>query len=403
MPRLDARGESVGYVGCSPDITEIYESQQALKETDRRKDEFLATLAHELRNPLAPLRNGLQVMKLARGNDEALEQARGMMERQLHILVSLVDDLLDVSRISRGQIAIHKQRIDIAAVIDSAFEISEPLLRQGGHEFTVTLPPRQVFVHADKVRLAQAVGNLLSNAAKYTEPGGKVSLIAELDGGDVLIKVKDTGIGIPTYMLTRIFDMFTQVDTSIERAQGGLGIGLTIVKRLVEMHGGTIVAHSAGHGMGSEFVVRLPAAVSATDEAQSEGEATTAVRAVQHRILVVDDNREAARTLSLMLQLMGNNTCNAYDGAEALQVAEYFKPDIILMDIGMPRLDGYQAARLVREQSWGKGVALVAVTGWGQDVDRKASQESGFDYHLVKPVEPRDLENLLGSFGPAAH
>ncbi|HKQ30060.1 MAG TPA: ATP-binding protein, partial [Burkholderiales bacterium] len=241
---------------------------------------------------------------------------------------------------------------------------------------------------------------LLVNAAKYTESGGRIALDVTTDNGKAYISVKDTGVGIPEHMLTRIFDMFTQVDSSISLAQGGLGIGLTIVKRLVEMHGGTVSVHSRGRGMGSEFTIRLPAEASLVGEPQSENKAAAHTNAVQHRILVVDDNKEAALSLTLMLQLMGNDAQSAYDGAEAVKVAELYRPDIVLMDIAMPKLNGYAAARLIREQSWGKGVALVAVTGWGQEVDRKTSQESGFDHHLVKPVEPQDLEKLLMSFDP---
>lgn len=398
-PRFDAFDVAQGYVGCSLDITDIYESQQALQDADRRKDEFLATLAHELRNPLAPLRNGLQIVKLARGNDAAFEQAHGMMERQLHMLVSLVEDLLDVSRISCGQIAIHKQRIDIASVVTSALETSEPLVRLGDHQLSVTLPPQRIYIYADKIRLAQAIGNLLSNAAKYTKSGGHISLTVTLEDDNVYVRIKDSGVGIPPHMLSRVFDMFTQVDTSIERAQGGLGIGLTVVKRLVEMHGGTVQAHSAGRDQGSEFAVRLPVAPAMQNELCSMTE-SAATPLVQHRILVVDDNREAALSLALMLNLMGNDTRTAFDGLEALDLAQAYQPDVMLMDIGMPKLNGYDAARRIREQAWGKRTVLVAVTGWGQDADRRSSRDSGFDHHLVKPVEPEALETLLASLDP---
>jgi PAS domain S-box-containing protein len=365
-----------------------------LREQDRQKDEFLATLAHELRNPLAPLRNGLQVMKLAGGDGRAVERSRSMMERQVEQLARLVDDLMDLSRISRGKIALRKTRMRLAAAVRDAVETSRPLIEQQGHDLTLDVPDESAFVDADGTRLCQVFANLLNNAAKYTDRGGRIRLAVERVGHEAVVTVEDTGVGIPAHMLPRVFDMFAQVDRSIERAQGGLGIGLNIVKRLVEMHGGSIEAESGGHGTGSKFRVRLPVVLSLTSDApdRPDGRATPAAR---RRILMVDDNRDGAISLAEMLNIMGNETQTAHDGLEAVAVAEAFKPDVILMDIGMPNLNGYDACRRIREHPWGKGVVIVAQTGWGQEDDKKKSQEAGFDFHMVKPVDPADLEKLL--------
>jgi PAS domain S-box-containing protein len=394
------------FVALVQDITErkraeeaLRESEAALKEADRRKDEFLATLAHELRNPLAPLRHGLQIMRLARGNAEILDQAREMMERQVGHMATLVDDLIDLNRIRRGEISIHKERVDLASAVASALDTCETAIRRSHQQLTVALPSEPVYVHADRVRVAQVLSNLLNNACKYTDPGGSISLAVETEGGQVQIRVKDTGIGIPEHMLARVFDMFTQVDGNAGRAQKGLGIGLTIVKRLIEMHGGTVEARSAGRGMGSEFIVRLPLFFSRIDPREAKEPAGGAPPA-RHRILIVDDNEDVALGLATMLGLMGNDTETAYSGREALDAGEAFRPDVILMDIGMPGLNGYSAAQRVRETPWGKRARLVAVTGWGQEADRRASVQAGFDQHLVKPVEPRDLESLLASVRP---
>jgi PAS domain S-box-containing protein len=394
-----------GVAGLFWDITDsknaeaaLRENKAALEEAGHRKDEFLATLAHELRNPLAPLRHGLQIMRLARGNAEILSQAREMMERQVSHIVTLVDDLIDLNRISRGQISIHKERVDLETVVASALDTCETAIRRSHQQLTVALPTEPVHVYADRVRLAQVLSNLLGNASKYTDPGGSISLAVEVEGGEVQIRVKDTGVGIPEHMLHRVFDMFTQVDGSADRAQKGLGIGLTIVKRLIEMHGGTVEARSAGRGMGSEFIVRLPVFFSRIDPQRANGPAG-GVPPARHRILVVDDDKDVALGLAMMLRLMGNDTETAYSGREAIEVGEAFRPDVVLMDIGMPEQSGYRAAQRVRETAWGKRARLVAVTGWGQESDRRASAQAGFDQHLVKPVEPRDLESLLASVG----
>lgn len=369
-----------------------------LSDANRRKDEFLATLAHELRNPLAPLRNALQIIRLSPGQ-EAKDQARSMMERQLGQMVRLVDDLMDVSRITRGKVELRKERVQLSALMESAVETSRPLIEQMGHELTVTLPEHPVVVEADPIRLAQVFANLLNNAAKYSDRGGHIWLTAARQGSQVIVSVKDTGIGIPPDDLTSIFDMFNQVDRSLEMAQGGLGIGLTLVRRLVEMHHGRVSAHSEGLGRGSEFIVQFPVVVEASVQQRKHDEPPPARSSL--RILVVDDNRDGADSLATLLRIMGNDTSTAYDGQEGLTVAERLRPEVVLMDIGLPNLNGYEAARRIREQPWGKHVVLIAVTGWGQDEDRRRSQEAGFNHHMVKPVDPNALMRLLADLQAA--
>ncbi len=371
----------------------------AFQELDRRKDEFLAILAHELRNPLAPLSNSLEVLKVAENSSELMEQTRGVMERQVRQMVRLVDDLMDVSRITRGKIELRREPTELAAVLECAVETARPAIEASGHELTVTLPPEPVSLDADLNRLAQVFSNLLNNAAKYTEPAGQIRLSAERQGSEVVVKVRDTGIGISGEVLPRVFDIFTQGDRSLERAQGGLGIGLSLVRGLVELHGGSVAAHSAGLGQGSEFTVRLPVLASAAREirtADGDGE-PPAVAAAHRRILVADDNTDSAESLALLLTLRGSEVRTAHDGWEAVETAAAFGPDIVLLDIGMPRLNGYEAARKIREQARGKRVVLIALTGWGQDEDRRRSTDAGFDFHLVKPVDFAALEQLLAS------
>ena len=402
VPILTADGTVREWVGVHSDITErkrdeekVQQLAAELAEVSDRKDEFLATLAHELRNPLAPIRNGLQLMKLADQQTHVIEQARAMMDRQLTQMVRLVDDLMDVSRISQGKLELRMERVALASVLSSAVETSGPLIDKMGHELTVTLPNRPIMVHADPTRLAQVFMNLLNNGAKYSDHGGRIHLHVELQGSAAVVTVKDTGIGIAADQLAHIFGMFTQVDQSLERSQGGLGIGLTLVKRLVEMHGGTVEAKSAGPGKGSEFIVRLPALADASQpEASCIGDEPAATMP-SLRILVVDDNRDGADSLSELLKLMGNDTRTAYDGQQGLDMAEAFLPDVILLDIGLPKLNGYEACRLIREKPWGKATVLVAVTGWGQNKDRQRTREAGFDHHLVKPIDTQDLMKML--------
>ncbi len=372
-----------------------------LSDADRRKNEFLATLAHELRNPLAPLRNGLQIIRLSGGSRESVEQTRGMMERQLEQMVRLVDDLLDVSRITRDKLELRRERVDLATVLNNAVETSRPLLEASVHKLTVIKPSQPVFVDADVTRLGQVFANLLNNAAKYSERGGHIRLTVEPQGSDVVISVMDTGVGIPAAMLPRIFDLFIQVDRSLEKSQGGLGIGLTLVKRLVDMHGGSVDARSDGHEKGSEFVVRLPLLKDEGGRMKDESETNEVQPSIsvsqppKCRILVADDNVDSAMSLALMLQIMGNDVRTAHDGLQAVAVAETFRPEVILLDIGMPKMNGYEACRRIREQAWGENTMLIALTGWGQDEDRRRSEEAGFNHHMVKPVDPMALGQLL--------
>jgi signal transduction histidine kinase len=375
--------------------------REILKEADRRKDEFLATLAHELRNPLAPIRNGLHVMRMAADDKAAVEQARNMMDRQLTQLVRLVDDLIDISRISQGKIELRKEQVELAAVVASAVETSGPLIEQMGHQFIVTLPQEPVLLDADLTRLAQILLNLLTNAAKYTERGGKIWLTANRQDSELMISVKDTGIGIAADHLPHIFEMFSQLDHSLAKAQGGLGIGLTLVKRLVEMHGGTVEPRSNGIGSGSEFIVRLPIVGPAASSQPVEKNGPAAVK-TSLRILIVDDNRDSADSLSLMLKMVGNTTRTAYDGEEAVISASEFGPDVILLDIGLPKLSGYEACRRIRQAARGAEIIIIAQTGWGQEGDRQRSRDVSFDYHLVKPVDPNILMELLAGLPKAA-
>lgn len=373
---------------------ELRETADRLAAADNQKNEFLATLAHELRSPLAPLRNGLQIVERSGGSNPTFDQACAMMERQLGQLVHLVDDLLDVSRISRGKIELRKEPIELATVLHNAVETARPAIESKGHELSLNLPPEPVYVDADITRLEQVFANLLNNAVKYGGQSGHISLHARRKGTEVFVSVADDGIGIPADMMPKIFDMFTQADRTLERSEGGLGIGLTLVKRLVEMHGGTVTAHSEGQGRGSEFIVRLPTLTNSTKVHQPP-EPASECTLTNRRILVVDDNRDAANSQTLLLQLMGNQVQTAHDGAEALERAATFKPDIILLDIGLPKMNGYDVCRAIRTQAWGNDILIVAVTGWGQAEDRRKSQEAGFDGHFVKPVDHTALVKLL--------
>jgi PAS domain S-box-containing protein len=401
-PLRDEAGWVVGASKIARDMTKEKEAEERiygllteLRAADRRKDEFLATLAHELRGPLAPLRNLLEVLKRADGDGERARQAYATMDRQLSQLTRLVDDLLDVSRISRGKIELRRERVELASVVSQAVEACRPLAESAGHEVAVTLPPEPLVLDGDPVRLAQVFGNLLNNACKYTDRGGRIGLTVERQGSDVVVRVTDNGAGIPADQLGSIFEMFTQVDETLERSQGGLGIGLTLVRRLVELHGGSVEAFSEGRGRGSEFVVRLPLLSEkprALRRRESIGDATPAPA---RRILVVDDNRDSAESLALLLTLSGHQTQTAHDGLEAVEAAGQFRPDVVLLDIGLPKLNGYDACRRIREQAWGLSMVLVALTGWGQDADRRRSHEAGFDAHLVKPVDLDALRRLL--------
>ena len=376
--------------------TQLY---QALREADRRKDEFLATLAHELRNPLAPIRNSLQILKMPRLDAETIERSRDVMERQVHHLVRLVDDLLDVSRVMQGKVELRKELVELATVVARAVETVQPLIEVQGHELSVSVSPQSMPLRVDPVRLAQVIGNLLTNAAKYTEPGGRIRLIAGRQGNEAVLRIKDNGIGIATDMLPHVFELFVQVDQAATRSQGGLGIGLTLVKSLVEMHGGTVEAHSEGLEKGSEFVVRLPISSQTPQEDSTAGPEQTARSTLStgFRLLVVDDNQDAASTLAMLLKLQGHEVQMAHSGPAALEMVKRSAPDVVFLDIGMPDMDGYEVARRIRQEPGLERIVLAALTGWGQQEDRRRTAEAGFDHHLVKPPEPSALNAVLAA------
>ncbi|HEV3118603.1 MAG TPA: ATP-binding protein, partial [Gemmataceae bacterium] len=368
-----------------------------LREADRLKDEFLAMLAHELRNPLTPIRNSLHIMKQPAADGHMIGRVREMAERQVLHMARLLDDLLDVSRISRGRIELRRQSIDLTAVVQRTVEAVSAFIAEQKHELTVTVPPHPVSVKGDPARLEQILTNLLNNAAKYTDPGGRIWLSVHEEGREVSVRVRDTGIGIAPDMLPRIFDLFVQAERRIDRAQGGVGIGLTLVRKLVELHSGRIEATSAGPGQGSEFSVYLPALpeVPGVQEARNVSDASAPSAGPRRRVLVVDDNVDAADSLTVLLRLQGQEVHAAYDGPTALEVARNCRPDVVLLDVGMPEMDGYEVARRLRQQPGMEHALLVAMTGWGQEEDRRRSREAGFDHHLVKPVEPETLHTLL--------
>ncbi len=389
------------------EVAERARAELALKEADRHKDEFLAMLAHELRNPLAPIHNAVQLMHRRAVSDPQLVWSRDVIGRQLAHLTRLVDDLLDVSRITRGKINLSKEVIELSTLVARTVETVQPLFEERGHTLKLELPDMVLAVLGDPTRLTQALGNVLSNAAKYTERGGQISLSAIQSGGEVEIRVRDNGIGIPPDLMPQIFQLFTQLDRTSGRSQSGLGIGLALVQRLIEMHGGSVTAYSEGPGRGSEFVIRLPLFIretgstpqplktlSALEQSTMNAEGTPRT---QRRILVADDNNDALESLATLLQLSGHEVYTAGNGAVALESAEQYRPEVALLDIGMPKLDGYEVARRIRAQPWGQHITLVALTGWGQDSDRRRSQEAGFDSHLVKPLDLDKLTELLAA------
>ena len=380
------------------DITDRKRMEQALKESDRRKDEFLATLAHELRNPLAPISNSLQILERSGDDPGQRKRAQAAIERQLHHLVRLVDDLLDISRITRDKLELRRDRIELAPVVQEALESCCPASERERHEFVCRLPDEAVFLDADPVRLAQILNNLLNNACKYTPAGGRVEVAVEHHDGEVAISIRDNGIGMPADKLETVFEIFAQFHGCNEHTTGGLGIGLTLVKRLVELHGGSIEAHSEGPGRGSEFVVRLPTAP-VTPAAKKAARRGKSAAGAPRRILVVDDNRDSADSLGLLLELQGHETRVAYDGLAAVEEAERFVPEVLLLDLGLPKLSGVEVCRRIRAAAWGRAMTIVALTGWGQEKDRRRSKDAGFDEHIVKPVEAQVLSRLLAKAG----
>ena len=385
-----------GFAKITRDLTER-KRVEALEEADLRRNELLAMLSHELRNPLAPIKNALAVMRLSGVSEPSLDWARDVVERQVSHLTRLVDDLLDVSRIAVGKITLQRKPLEIAQVVASAVEASRPLIDARAHNLTIQVPPEPLPIEGDITRLSQTLTNLLNNAAKYTPPGGEIWLAVEREGEMVAMHVRDTGVGIPADLLPKVFDLFTQGERALDRSEGGLGIGLTLAQRLVKLHGGSIEALSEGPGQGSEFVVRLPlATVPAAANSARRGPAADR-RTGPRRVLVVDDNRDAAESLETLLGLWGHQARSAKDGQEALALVAEFQPEIILLDIGLPGMDGYEVARQIRALPAGRSALIVAVTGYGRSSDRLQSQEAGFDHHLVKPVQPEVLQELIAA------
>ncbi|MFZ6643068.1 ATP-binding protein [Undibacterium sp. TC4M20W] len=368
-------------------------AEEALLQADRRKDEFLATLAHELRNPLAPIRTGLDILRMKEGDKAASAKARDIMERQLVQMVRLVDDLMDVSRINTGKLAIQVAPVPLHVIINNAVEIARPLIDKFAHQFEVQLPVQTVMIAGDVTRLAQIVSNLLNNAVKYTPQGGQIRLTAALDGKNVEIRIKDNGIGIALHMQESIFDMFSQADSSIERSNAGLGVGLSLARRLAELHGGSIIARSAGMGEGSEFILRLPALVNLLADEQQIADRQAAD--AKYRIFLVDDNVDFVKGFGELLELIGHTTQISHDGAEALSMAAAFRPDFAFLDIGLPHLNGYDLVRGLRLMPELKNTVMVAITGWGQEKDRQLALDAGFDAHSVKPVSFDQINAIL--------
>jgi PAS domain S-box-containing protein len=402
-PVRDARGVIIGASKVARDITERKRAEQALRDADRRKDEFLAMLAHELRNPLAPIRYALAAAKISGRSAEQRKRAEEVVERQVAHMSRLLDDLLDVSLVTRGTLVLKKGRTELTSVIGTAIETARPLIDAKQHRLSLELPTQPVQLEADAVRLSQVFANLLINAAKYTDPGGDIRLRATQLPNEVLVAVRDNGIGIPHAVMPRLFTLFEQADPSGARTQGGLGVGLALVRGLVALHGGAVTAKSEGAGRGSEFTVRLPIGLAMSDPADEALCAGDDPSGAPCRVLVVDDSRDAADTCATLLELSGHRVQKAYSGRRALEVGGIFHPQVLLMDIGLPDVDGYQLARTIRASSWGRDILLIAVTGWGQEADRRRALEAGFDHHLTKPAAAEALDALLRAHraGPA--
>jgi signal transduction histidine kinase/ActR/RegA family two-component response regulator len=392
-PLYDRDGAVCGCVSVCVDMTARKDAEDVLREADRRKDEFLATLSHELRNPLAPIRNALELLRRAGPDASVRERALAITERQVQQLVRLTDDLLDMSRITRNKIELRCERIDLRSAISSALETIAPHSHAAGHVVTVNLPTTPLWVYADLTRLAQAFANILNNAVKFTERGGRITISAALEGRDTVVTLNDNGIGIEPAAVPTIFDMFVQIDQGAGHTPSGLGIGLALAKRLVELHEGHIDARSAGAGTGTTFVVRLPVAAPPDDQ---QPVIAVPLAIGRCRVLVADDIPDAAEMMRLIIECMGHEVRIAVDGAQAVEMARQFEPQIALLDIGMPRMDGYEAARQIRE-ALGDGVFLVALTGWGQEDDQRRAYAAGFDRHITKPAEPAVLEALIAS------
>ncbi|HEX9957026.1 MAG TPA: ATP-binding protein, partial [Fibrella sp.] len=401
-PLFDSMGTLLGYVKIARDLTQRQQMEQDLRDADKRKDEFLAMLAHELRNPLAPIANILQVLTLSGEGNKTIVPALNMMSRQVEHLVRLIDDLLDVSRISRGKVKLRRERMELTAVVRQALEAASPIYRAQSRQLNVTLPAAPIYLLGDATRLTQVVSNLLTNGARYTREKGQVQLSVEEVNGEAILRVADNGIGLAKDQLSRIFDLFMQVDTALDRSQGGLGLGLTLVRKLVEMHDGQVEARSEGLGRGSEFIVKLPTLPQTEKSIETSAMTKTPTPKLPgHRILVVDDNRDAADTLTMLLKLKKHQVHTRYGGREAIEAAQSVEPEVVLLDISMPDLDGYETCQQIRQQPWGKDLVLIALTGYGQDEDIRRSLEAGFNGHLVKPIDLAKLTELLNSLLPA--
>jgi signal transduction histidine kinase/ActR/RegA family two-component response regulator len=398
VPMRDEQGRITGWAGIHLDIARLKKTENALRRADRRKDDFLATLAHELRNPLAPIRHAARLLGIP-GLDAAQSQlARDIISRQVARMALLLDDLLEVSRITRGRLELRKERVSLASLVKAAVETSKPLLDSKQHEFTVRLPEEPVQLLVDPLRISQALSNLLTNAAKYTDAGGHIHLEASCPPGETVFTVRDSGIGLPAAQIPTIFEMFSQVDSAIDRAEGGLGIGLALVKGLVSLHGGSVAAASEGPGKGSVFTMRIPGARLAEAATPEDHPAAKPVTPAHGRILVVDDNVDAATTLAMVLRSHGHTVFTADSGKAGLRAGEQEEPDAIILDIGMPDMNGYEVAQRVRRTSWGSDVLLLALTGWGQKEDIERAHGSGFDVHMTKPADPEHIERVLEEF-----
>ena len=379
------------------EVAERRRAEEAIQEADRRKDEFLAMLGHELRNPLAPIRNALGFLKMPGATEEEVREASETIDRQVEHLIRLVDDLLDVSRIMHGVVELRKERVDLAEVVARAVETMQPSIDARGHQLTVTMPPEPLPVVADPIRLSQVIGNLLDNASKYTRRAGRIFLSIGREGGEVVLRVKDHGVGMAPELLPHVFDVFVQGQRSLARSQGGLGLGLTLVRRLVELHGGSVGASSPGPGGGSEFTIRLPAPAEAPSEGTAEAPRAAQAPPASRRILVVDDNVDAAKSLARLLKRWGHKVETTFDGPSALEVARSYRPEVVLLDIGMPGMDGFEVARRLRGEPEFEATLVAALTGYGQDEDHRRSREAGFDRHFTKPVDPSALQRYIAS------
>ena len=392
-PRFDGSGTFVGYIGSVIDISERKKAEEALEQANRRKDEFIATLAHELRNPLAPLRNALELIRFAGSDPTVLTHARELMERQVKHIVRLIDDLLDVSRIASGKLHLKLERVNLLEVISSAVEIAMPLMLARRHNLVVTVSGGAIWIECDTVRLTQAFGNVLANAAKFTPSGGRIDVGIALEDGRASIGIRDNGIGIPADKLESIFEMFAQLHERTDDREGGLGIGLHLVKRLVELHKGTVAAFSAGANQGTEIRITLPVVSTAT--VQEPRAPLKPAAAVSRKVLVIDDNIDAADSIAMVLDVMGHEAKAVYDGVSGFSAAQEYKPDIVLLDLDMPNVSGYEVARQIKATAWGKTMLVAALTGYGQEEDRRETAAAGFDYHFVKPIDPKELQWLL--------